>query len=280
MQKASSDELSVLYRVHESLAGCSELCQDISGAKTIRVRICNPIMQKEILSQLTRNIPARLSCGVLDLLLPWQEGQTLSEWLYAVKPNLGQRRDACLSLLADLITSPAVPSLITLSTITENLCFTARHCHLQLLPDLSNWHPDMQEKSMICSVASLIKEILITNQSKNRQHRFPIEMQLILRRCDLGSYTGLDSLQQDLAALPDELYRAGWFLDKNRAWLHRIATRYIPKAIHVIIVLLAIAALLSLFNAYRAWQSEQKNTWPGMTTVGDQVLDQEEEGMQ
>lgn len=280
MQKAIFDDLTVLCRAHESLAGCSELCQDVSGAKTIRVRICNPIMQKEILSQLTRNIPARLSCGVLDLLLPWQEGQTLSEWLYAVKPNLGQRRDACLALLAELITFPAVPSLITLSTTTENLCFTARHCHLQLLPDLSNWHPGMGEKSMIGSVASLIKEILIANQSKHSRHRFPVEMQLILLRCDLGSYTGLDSLQQDLAALPDELYRVGWFLEKKRAWLYRIAARYLPTAIRVIVVLLAMAALLSLISAYRTWQSEQKNTWPGMNTVGDQVLDQEEEGMQ
>lgn len=280
MQKAVFDELTVLYRAHESRTGCSELCQDASGAKHIRVRIRNPMMQKEILSQLAKRIPARLSSGVLDLLLPWQDGQTLAEWLYASKPNLGQRRDACLSLLADLIAFPTVPSLIALSAAPENLCFTAQHCHLQRLPNLSVWHPGMQAESMIRSVASLMKEILTTGQSKNSQYRFPVEMQLVLLRCDLGNYTSWDSLQQDLVALPDELHPVGWFFQKIRAWLCRIAARYVPTATRVIVVLLAVAALLSLASAYRTWQSEQKNTWPGMMEVGDQVLYQEEEGVQ
>lgn len=276
MQKTAFDELTVLCRTQESRAGCAEVCQDASGAKTVRVRIRHPDIQKEVLAQLRECFPACLSDGVLDLLLPWREGKTLAEWLYTAKPSLGQRRDACLSLLADLIALSAAPGLIALSAATENLCFTAQHCHLQLLPDLTIWHPGIGAAQMVGSVARLMQEILVAGQSAGDRYRFPAEMQLILRRCDLGAYVGWDLLQQDLAALPDDLRPVDWFLRQARARLYRIVNRYIPVVIRILVAVLAVAALLSLVSAYRTQRSEQKNTWPGMAVVGDQVLHGEE----
>lgn len=280
MQKAVFDELTVLYRAHESRTGCAELCQDTTGTKRIRVRICSPPLQKELLTQLAPSIPVRLSSGILDLLLPWQEGQTLAEWLYAVQPGLGQRRDACLSLLAELIAFPVAPCLTALSAETENLCFAAQHCHLRRLPRLSHWHLGIQEPAMVRAAALLVRQILTEGQSKSSRHRFPMELQLILQRCDLGDYTRWESLQQDLAALPDALYPASRLLQRLRTRLQRTVMRHIPAAIRVIVALLAAAALVSLASALRTWHNEQKNTWPGMTQVGDQVLHQQEEGEQ
>ena len=280
MQQAIFEGLTVLYRAHNSQAGCSELCQDASGAKEIRIRIRNPAIQKEVLAQSKAHLSVRLSQGVLDLLLPWQEGQTLPAWLSATQPSLGQRRDCCLSLLAELIGFPVVPSLIALSAATENLCFVSQRCYLQLLPKLSVWRSGITPEQMIHSVAALIKEILTANLSAADQRRFPVEMQLFLLRCDLGAYSQWDSLQQDLAALPEELLPADWFLQKIRARIEQTATRYAPMTMRIVAACLAVAALLSLVGTYRIWENNQNSTWRGMPTVGDQVLHQEEEGAQ
>lgn len=279
MTQTAFDGLTVLCRATESREGCAELCQDPTGLRLIRLRIQKPTLQKAILVQLSPNIPARMTGHTLELLLPWQDGETLAEWLYAAKPNLGQRRDVCLSLLAGLIGSPMPSDLITLSAQAENLCFSSQQCTLLLFPDLALWRSPLRKRHMVQAIAALVNEILTRGLSKWTRFRFPEELKLILLRCSQGDYTNWESLQQDLSALPEALNPIGQCFQPIRIKLQDAADRYGFLAARILVGGLAIAALLSLVSAVRVWHHTQTSLWPGMTTVGDQVLHREEGGI-
>lgn len=272
------DGLTVLCRAQESRAGCGELCRDATGARKIRVRIRVPAIQKALLAQLSPQVPMGLAQGSLDLLLPWEEGQTLEEWLYAASPSLGQRRDLCLSLLASLIASRPVPDLVVMCARADNLRITPGQCRLQQMPDLSAWRPHLSEADMVLSAALLAEDILTRGQDPWARRRFPQELQMVLLRCRAGGYQSWPALQRDLAALPDDLLPAAFPIRRAVDCLKRMGARYGPGASRAAAVLLAVAALLSLICAYRAWRSQQDNLWPGMATVGGQSLHREEDG--
>lgn len=278
MTQTTFDGLTVLYRATESREGCAELCQDPTGLRRIRIHIQKTALQKAVLVQLSPNIPARMTGHTLELLLPWQDGETLAEWLYTAKPNLGQRRDACLSLLAGLIGSPIPSDLITLSAQSENLRFTSQQCTLQLFPDLALWRSPLRKRHMVQAIASLVNEILTRGLSKWDRFRFPEELKLILLRCSHGDYTNWESIQQDLSALPEALNPIGQCFQPIRTRLQDAADRYGFLAARILVGGLAIAALLSLVSAVRSWHHTQTSLWPGMTTVGNQVLHREEDG--
>lgn len=277
MTQTLFDHLTVLCRAMESRNGRAELCQDSTGQRHICLRIQKPELHKAILVQLSPTTPARMSAQTLELLLPWQDGETLDEWLSAANPNLGQRRDLCLSLLAGLIGSPMPSDLITLSAQTENLRISTQQCALLLLPDLVRWRAPLRKTHMIQAVASLVKEILTRGLSRWDHHRFPEELHLILLRCGQGDYTHWEDLQQDLAALPEEFYPLGQSFRAIHARLQDAADRYGFLAARILVGCLAIAALLSLAGTLRNWYHTQTSLWPGMTTVGSQVLHWEED---
>lgn len=120
------DGLRVLRVEWESENGRAELCLARDSARWIRLRAAPPACQRELLAALGERAPARLEGGALELLLPWEEGVPLGQWLYERGPGLGGRRDACLSLLADLLDSGWPPCLTVLSAREENLCFDVR----------------------------------------------------------------------------------------------------------------------------------------------------------
>lgn len=276
MKQTAFEDLQVLSRERESRAGCAEQCQDAAGDRVIRVRIFRPDIQRDVLAHLTSQLPVRLSADALELLLPWRDGQTLEAWLYAAKPGLGQRRDACLSLLADLMVEPAPPVLIALSADAENLRFAPQGVFLRLLPDLENWHRAMGPRDTVQAAAFLMGQLLTQGFSPWERRRFPEELQLILRRCGAQGYTRWDTLQQDLAALPDTLVPPGRVLLRAEARLRRLRERCGPMAVRVTVAALAAAALLSLAGAVQTWYSRRGGMWPGITAVGDQVLRGEE----
>lgn len=51
-----------------------------------------------------------------------------------------------------------------------------------------------------------------------------------------------------------------------------------PLLLRATAAVLVVAALFSLTGAFLSWRREQKSTWPGMVTVGDQTLNNEEGG--
>lgn len=272
MTQTPFDGLTVLCRERESQAGCVELCRDPTGTQVLRVRIRKPALQEAVLMEFSKAVPVCLSEGTLDVLLPWREGQTLERWLDDTGPGLGQRRDVCLSLLADLIGTPVGPVLVGLSARTENLRFTARQCQLQLSPQLTDWHPGQNEEDMVRQAALLAEKILTQGQDTWDRRRFPEELHLIQLRCDSGTYGRLEELQQDLAALPDRLLPTGWLLHVALERLRQWAAQYGPWAARAVAAALTVAALLSLAGACRIWWNDQKHTWPGVTRIGGQIL--------
>lgn len=278
MTGTSFDNLTVLCRTQTCRAGWTELCRDGSGARLLRLRIRRPAIQKAVLARLPRSAPARLSDGGLEVLLPWREGQTLEEWLYAARPNLALRREMCLSLLAGLIGRPEVPDLVVLSARGENLRFSSRESALQLVPRLTDWQPGLELGDAVQAAALLAREILTHGLSPGERRRAPEELRLILLRCGGGDYRRWETLQRDLAALPDRFPPAGLALRRAAGRLRRTAGRYGGAILRAAAVLLAAAALLSLAGALRTWRYQQNSAWPGITAVGGQVLHSGEGG--
>lgn len=277
MAQTTFDRLQLLCRAVESREDWAELCQDPTGLRYIRLCIQTPALQKAILLRLSQDIPARMTGPVLELLLPWQDGESFSQWLNTVHPNLGQRRDLCLSLLAGLISSSPPPDLLVLSAQVENLRLSAQQCSLLFYPDLARWHYPFRPEQAVQAVASLVHEILTQGLSKWDHFRFPEEFRLVLLRCSQRDYTRWESLQQDLAALPDDFNPIGSRLRSLRSRLQDAADRYGAPAARILVCVLILAALLSLASAVRVWYHTKRSLWPGMITVGSQILQQEED---
>lgn len=277
MVQTTFDSLQLLCRATESLEGRAELCQDSTGLRCIRLSIQSPALQKAILLRLSQDTPVRMTGRVLELLLPWQDGESFSQWRCAVHPNLGQRRDQCLSLLAGLIGSSLPPDLVVLSAQMENLRISTGQCVLLAYPDLARWHYPFHPEQAVQAAASLMYEMLTQGFSKWERFRFPEELQLVLLRCSQRDYTCWESLQQDLAALPDDLNPIGWRLRSIRSRLQAVADRYGFSAARILVCVLILAALLSLASAVRVWYHTKGMLWPGMTTVGSQILHREED---
>jgi len=268
MRRTYFDSLRTIRLEHESRTGHVETCRGPDGTRWVKLSVSSPACQRELLELLDENTPARLEGGVLELLLPWRDGISLRQWRYERSPTLGQRRDACLSLLEQQIEEKPPPCLTALAAYPENLVIEHTTMSLQCLPKLRDWEPGMGEAQAVRAAASVIREVLAPEPGRRSRRRLPEELRLLERR--QADYASWGQLQRDVAAVPDEPPRGGWTpcVRRVRGWFSRYGT-YILRALAA--VLLA-AALLSLAAAYRRWRSEEEPVWQGMPQVGDQDL--------
>ncbi len=271
MDRAAFEGLRVIRRVYESRTGCSEVCRTDTGELWVRLRVYSGGCQREVLSGGGRE-EARLDRGVLELLLPYREGGLYHRWL-AEEPGLGQRRDACLSLVAQCVETVAPPIVVALAARTENLRFDGPSVWLQLLPNWGDWQPGGGQDP-VSAVAELCRRILTDGYSALAVRRYPQELRLLCARQEWRGYQSWGQLQRDLAAIPDELIPLGrlyrGLIRRLRAGIRRYAK---PAACLVTAALVAVA-LVSLAGAYLTWRDQQETqTWPGVTAIGDQRLD-------
>lgn len=277
MRRALFDSLHTLRLERESKNGCVELCRAPDGTRWTKLRLTAPACQRECLAVLEQSVPVRLENGVLELLLPWREGLALRQWLCEHNPTLGQRRDACLTLLEQqLELRGRLPFCLTvLAAAPENLVNNGTGLLLQYIPNLQGWEPGMTEAQAVRALADVIYEVLVTEADWARRGRIPAEVQLLRLR---QNYTDWGQLQRDLTAIPDHPPRVSSIL-RARAQraldsLHRI----VPFLLRVLVVLLLAAALLSLAMAYRQRGGGAPDIWLGMPQVGDQNLRSGEDG--
>lgn len=273
MGRERFDRLRVLRLEGESRNGCAEICQGPDGTRWVRLRILSPDCQREVLEALDGDVPVRLEGDALELLLPWHGGIPLREWLFERRPGLGQRRDACLALLGQLIEQRGKlpPCLTALAARTENLTVENTDVSLQYLPELRYWEPGMGEGQAVRAVASVLWEILTSELDRPLGRRFPEELELLRRRRKGRGYSNWGQLQRDVAAIPDELPRVRpvW-----AAWVRRarnLLSLYGGYLLRGLAALLLAAALLSLAAEYRR-RSGDETAWRGMYHVGDQDL--------
>ncbi len=274
MQRARFDRLSIVRLERESRNGRAEVCREPDGTRWVKLCVKAPGCQRELLDALDKTIPVRLENGDLELLLPWHEGISLRQWLHERTPTLGQRRDACLSLLEQQVElrGKLPPCLTALAASVDNLAVADRAVSLQYLPEFRRWEPGMGETQAVRAVAGVICEILAPEPGRWSRGRLPEELQLLYRRQEGQGYASWGQLQRDVAAIPDELPRitAVWrsHVRRVRRWL----SRYGEYILRILAAVLLAAALLSLLSAYRRRRAEDKPVWQGMPQVGDQDL--------
>jgi len=270
MGRTYFDRLRTIRLEHESRTGRAEVCQDGDGTRWVKLCVSSPACQRELLSRLDESTPVRLESGVLELLLPWHDGISLRQWLYECSPTLGQRRDACLSLLEQQIEGKLPPCLMVLAADPENLVLNHGAMCLQYLPRLQDWEPGLEEADAVCAVASVLCEVLAPEP--DRQGRLPEELQLLDRRQMERDYASWGQLQRDVAAIPEEPPRIKPML---HFWLYRIQgwlSRYGKYILRTLAAVLFALALFSLASAYRQGRREKESAWEGMPQVGDQDL--------
>lgn len=277
MSRTRFDSLQTLCLERESQNGCVELCREPDGTRWTKLRLASPACQREFLAALDPGVPVRLEHGVLELLLPWQDGLSLRQWLHEQNPTLGQRRDACLSLLEQQleIRGSLPPSLTALAARPENLTVTSGGILLQYLPDLQGWEPGMGEAQAVHALAEVIHTVLVSEADWARRGPGPAEVRLLLLR----NYTDWGQLQRDLTAIPDEPHPAGSMLRTHARRTREVLRRLAPCILRILAVLLLAAALLSLAMAYRQRNSGKQEVWPGMPLVGGQDLRSEVDGV-
>lgn len=255
---------------HEGGLGSVDLCREPDGTGWIRLRLTNPLCQREFLEVLDPTVPVRLEHGVLELLLPWQEGTAVNAWLYSCSPTLGQRRDACLALLQQLLENRGrlPPCLTVLSAKPENLSVGQDGIFLQYLPALRDWQPGMTEAQAVCAAAAAIGQVLAPEPNRP----VPDAVQLLLRRQAQLDYSGWDQLQRDLASVPDEPSGAATAWRTGAQRIFRRLHRFEKLFLYGMAGLLLVAALLSLLSAYRQQRRAAQLAWPGMYLAGNQDL--------
>lgn len=272
MRRALFDSLRTLRLERESRKGCAELCREPDGTRWAKLRLTVPACQRECLPMLEQSVPVRLENGALELLLPWREGLSLRQWLYDQAPTLGQRRDACLSLLEQQLAlrGRLPPCLTVLAAEPGNLVNDGTGLFLQYIPDFRGWEPGMTQAQAVCALAEVIYQVLVTEADWARRGRIPPEVRLLRLRSSERSYADWGQLQRDLTAIPDN--PPGSMLRTRVRRARNGLYRFAPLLLRGIAVLLLAAALLSLAMAYRQRSGEARSVWPGMPQVGDQDL--------
>lgn len=274
MDRAVFDTLRVVRRERESRTGCADICEGPDGSMHICLRLNEPMCQREYLEQAGTGNTTRISQGVLEVLYPYEDGATFQSWLYERVPTLGQRRDACLSVIAQCVRDRVPPCVLESSADMGNLRFSQRGAVLHYLPDWTHWKPGAVRATAVCAAARLFERILTQGVGSWQRRRMPDELRMICIRAGRGDYLDWGQLQRDIAALPQEYpsvrKEIGIVIWRIRA----IIRRFSQPAACVVVGLLLIAALLSLANALREWRFERENAWPGVTSVGDQELRQ------
>ncbi len=280
MDRKLFEGLRVLRREHAARAGDSDICRGQDGLDYVCLRVRNDACRRDCLKG---GLPARarLEGGVLELLYPSESGESLREWLFTQDPGLGQRRDMCLSLLAQCMEDRPPPCVLALSARTENLRFTEQGGRLLYLPDWGAWREGIAQADAVAAVARLCREILTRGnpqlpvRSGKLGSVLPVELRLVLLRTQEDDYESWGRLQRDLAALPDapptpeqagrEALRGMW----NR-------TRRFQKPLFCALTVAALVlALLSLGAEGMRRRDEQTELWPGMITAAGQKWGEE-----
>ena len=274
MKRAYFDRLRTVRLERESENGHTEICRGPEGTYWIKVCVKSPACQRELLDALDDSVPVRLEHGALELLLPWHEGVSLRQWLYERRPALGQRRDACLSLLEQQVDMrrKLPPCLTALAADPENLTVENSAMFLQYLPELRHWKPGMGETEAVRGLASVIREVLTPEPSRWPLRQLPEELLLFYRRQEEHDYANWGQLQRDVAAIPDDLPRVQPPWSSYMRRFQGRLRRYWTWLLRILAALLLAAALVSLVSAYRQWRSEDKTVWPDMSQIGDQDL--------
>lgn len=271
-------DLRLLRREWESRQGCSDVCQGPDGALWIRLRVCDPACRRSCADRTRADsaMALRMEGEALELLYPFRDGSSLEEWLLEARPNLGGRRDACLSLLARLVEDRPAADVAALSAAAENLRFSPDGAWLLYLPDWSRWHSGIRTAQAVRAAAEVCLEILTGALDPLQARLFPPELTLIERR--RGFYTGWDQLCRDLTALPEEfpsLERTG---KRAARAFQRETRRYWRPAACAAVAALVLAAALSAAGFFWKWHDARQNLFQGMTPIGTQELRQTEEG--
>ncbi len=267
MDRRLFEGVEVLRRDCASNAGDSEVCRGRDGLAQVRLRVRARACQRACLDGA---LPARirLERGVLELLYPFWEGASLREWLFEEDPGLGERRDACLSLLAQCMEERAPSCVLALSAREENLRVSGGRVRLLYLADWGAWQKGLTAANAVRAVAGLCREILTRGAARGAA--LPVELRLILRRTEEEDYADWGKLQRDLAALPDAaptLEQAGRQLLRS---LWRRTERF-RKPVFCLMTAAALAlALLSLTQEAARRQGERSALWPGMTAAAGQ----------
>lgn len=266
--------LRLVCREWESAAGYSDVCQGEDGGYCIRLSLAGEDCQRDFLRWVSpEDAPMLLERETLRVLYPWTEGMRLREWLYKRRPGLGARRDACLSLLAHCVEVRAAPCVLVLSAREENLRFSLQDDGRMLfLADWGHWRAGMDEGDGVAAAAGLCREILTRDLRWWERWLWPDELRVVCMRVQDGGYRDWGELSRDLSDLPDGLKSP---VETVRGWLgelERKSRRFRKPALCVLTCALVLAAILSLASAFRVWQGEKKNIWPGMNPIGDQEL--------
>lgn len=274
MRQASFDRLRTVRLVHESRNGCVEVCREPDGALRVRLRIQSAACQREFLSALDESVPVRLENDALEVLLPWHDGISLRQWIDEQKPTLGQRRDACLSLLEQQVEQQGrlPPCLTALAAGRQNLAFTDRAAFLRYLPELRRWEPGADSTEAVCAAAAVICEVLFCKPKPWSGRRTPAELLLLALRQKEHDYRSWGQLQRDVAAIPDMPPRGASRLRSRLRRVRRLVCRYEKYILRLLAAALLTAALLSLNFAYRRHEREKETVWPGMPVAGNQDL--------
>lgn len=276
MDRPEFDGLRVVRREWESRAGISDVCAAPDGSSWVCLRLRAQECQRDLLSGCPR-VPTRLHRGVLEVLLPCQDGERLCRWQQEQAPTLGQRRDACLSVVAQCIAARLPPCVIALAALPENLRFTPERALLQLLPNWERWSHGLGEPQAVCAVAALCRELLTAPECRLRPRQLPLSVRLLYQRADGCDYLNWGQLQRDLSEIPDAWPGAADQLLSAVRPLAARALRLAKPALCVAAAVLLAAALLSVTERYQAWRIEQEQLWPGIRVIGDQILGPEQE---
>lgn len=267
------DGLRVIRREWESRIGSSDVCAAADGAFWICLRLRAQACQMNFLSGCP-HAAVRLRRGILEVLLPYQDGERLCRWEQE-QPTLGRRRAACLSIVAQCIAAKLPPCVIALSALPENLRFTPDGALLQMLPNWEHWSDGLGEPEAVCAVAALCRELLTPPGRRFGRRHPPIPVRLLYQRADGADYLNWGQLQRDLSEIPDVWPSAAHQLLSGAGPLAARALGIAKPALCVAAAVLLAAALLSVTERYQAWQMEQEQMWPGVRVIGDQILEPE-----
>ncbi len=271
MSRTVFDGLRLVRREWESGIGWADVCVGPDGAEHIRLGIGDAACQRDFLAG-RPGVPVRLDRGILEALLPSTGGMGLERWLEECAPALGQRRDACMAVVAGCIECPLPPCVIALSAHPGNLRFSPGGAWLQMLPDWGSWRAGLNDADAVRAAAVLCRGLLVSEESGFRGRKLLPELELLVRRADGGDYLEWGQLQRDLAALPASV---PGLRDRILSGLRQVQARlarFVKPALYLAAGVLLAAALLSLAGRYESRRTERDLLWPGMTPVGGQEL--------
>ena len=262
------EELRTLRRVWNSPGGRAELCRDEGDRQWIRLVFRSSLWQRQALA-CPGDLPMRMEGTELAVLLPGCTGLSLEDWLERYEPALEERREKALALVEQVLVDDMPPWAVALSARAENLCITGTGAALQYLgrPDLQ---ADPSLAGAVCGVACLCREMVTKGLPRSLGWRNPPGLELLCRRAEEG-YQTWEQLYEDLKALPTQLTPP----QPPRAWLKKCLAWLTPwagPALRVAAAVLAVAAVLSLVMAWRAWVQTGERAWPGMTPLGTEQL--------